>query len=118
MTAAATKAVLTGNGATLHYTEERPSFEVEVGSHTVRTAGNNFPLAVLINYSGTEREVYARLFAAAPDLLAALQCAEAYAARIAAQQPTEHARMTRQRQAVKDLQVIRAAIAKATGAAS
>lgn len=45
----------------LHFTEE-PASEINdwVTSHVVRAPVNNFPLAVLSNYSGTEREANAR----------------------------------------------------------
>lgn len=48
------------------------------GSHTVRAPGNSFPLAVLSNYHGGEREAYARLFAAAPDLLECARLAKEF----------------------------------------
>lgn len=49
------------------------------------------------------------------ELMAALKAAEQYVARVASQRPTEPARIQRQRQAIKDLAALRAAITKATG---
>jgi hypothetical protein len=84
----------------LFFTEERGNAEeLAYPSHTVRAVVNNFPLALLSNYNGYEREAYARLFSAAPDLLTALQ----------------HALRWNDQLSVEDINRFRAAIYKATG---